>query len=144
MKNATFVDQDGKIKPYYMGCYGIGIGRTMAAIVEINNDKNGIIWPKSITPYQIHLIGLNLDNTEIKEKAFSFYNLLTTTYNLDVLFDDRENVSPGEKFATADIIGIPIRLVISKKTGDKIEYKKRSDNDSCLLELPELISKIKI
>ena len=75
MKNATFVDQDGKIKPYYMGCYGIGIGRTMAAIVEINNDKNGIIWPKSITPYQIHLIGLNLDNTEIKEKAFSFYNL---------------------------------------------------------------------
>lgn len=139
MKDATFVDQDGTPKPFYMGCYGIGIGRTMAAIVEMHHDEKGIIWPKAIAPFHVHLVGLNLEDEVVKEKAFSLYKLLTTNYKLDVLFDDRL-ASPGEKFADADLIGIPVRLVVSKKTGDKVEFKERSSKESKLLSLEEMLN----
>jgi len=143
MKNATFIDKDGKEKPYYMGCYGIGIGRTMATVVEKFNDEKGIVWPESVAPFQVHLAGLDLKDEEVKKKAFEFYNLLTTTYNLEVLFDDRVDVTAGEKFSDADLIGIPIRLVVSKRTGEKVEYKKRNEKESKIFELNEIISKIK-
>jgi len=138
MKNATFIDQDGKEKLYYMGCYGIGIGRTMAAIVEKYNDNKGIIWPKVIAPYQIHLVGLNLNEESVKKQAEKIYQQLTINNYLEVLFDDREEVTAGEKFADADLIGIPVRLVVSKRTGDKVEYKKRDGKNSQLLSLHEL------
>ncbi|MFA5136837.1 MAG: proline--tRNA ligase [Patescibacteria group bacterium] len=143
MKNATFIDRDGKQKPYYMGCYGIGIGRTMAAIVEKHHDEKGIVWPKSIAPYQIHLVGLNLEDNGIRKKVLDLYHLLTTNYKLEILFDDR-NVSPGEKFADADLIGIPVRLVVSKKTGEKIEYKQRTSKETYLLSVEELIERFQI
>ncbi len=136
MDNANFVDQNGKTKPYYMGCYGIGIGRTLATIVEKNHDDNGIIWPKQLTPFQVHLI--NLSN---HDKAQLFYNQLKDN-KIDVLWDDREE-SPGKKFADADLIGIPIRLVISNKTGEKIEIKKRTENKTTLLDTKETIKTIK-
>ena len=142
MKNSTYIDKDGKEKPYYMGCYGIGIGRTMATIIEKFHDEKGIIWPEAVAPYQIHLIGLDIKNEEIKKKAFVLYNLFTTTYNLEVLFDDREEVTAGEKFADADLIGIPIRLVVSKRTGNKIEYKKRNEKEIILLSSEELLKKL--
>ncbi|MEK7633428.1 MAG: proline--tRNA ligase, partial [Patescibacteria group bacterium] len=139
MKNSTYIDKDGKEKPYYMGCYGIGIGRTMATIIEKFHDEKGIIWPEAVAPYQIHLIGLDIKNEEIKKKAFVLYNLFTTTYNLEVLFDDREEVTAGEKFADADLIGIPIRLVVSKRTGNKIEYKKRNEKEVKILSIEEVL-----
>lgn len=136
MKEATFIDQDGKAKPYYMGCYGIGIGRTMAAVVEKFHDEKGIIWPKAVTPFQVHLISIGKEQID-KDKADKLYADLLSK-GIDVLFDDRD-ISPGEKFADADLIGIPIRLVISKKTGDKIEYKKRVSQETKLVSYEELL-----
>lgn len=138
MKGATFVDVDGKEKPYYMGCYGIGIGRTMAAVVEIYHDDKGIIWPENIAPYQVHLISLPGG----EEKAQGLYEVLQKK-NIAVLWDDRVDVSAGVKFADADLIGIPIRLVVSVKTADKIEIKRRSEQKIDLIDLDTLLSEFK-
>ncbi len=138
-----YIDSKGEEKPVIMGCYGIGSSRIMGVIVEKYHDEKGIIWPESVAPYQIHLVGLDLKNQEVKNQAFSLYQLLTEKYHFEVLFDDREEISAGEKFNDADLIGIPHRLVISKRTKDKIEYKKRSEENSYLLTLEEIISKIK-
>ena len=142
MKDAVYTDKEGKEKPFYISCYGIGIGRTMATIVEKFNDKRGIIWPESVAPFQIHLVGLDLNDEEIKKKAFNIYNQLTTTHNLEVLFDDRVDVTAGEKFSDADLIGIPIRLVVSKRTGDMIELKKRNEKETKNLSIEDIIKKI--
>lgn len=143
MKDATFIDQDGKAKPFYMGCYGIGIGRTMAAIVEKSHDERGIIWPESVAPFTFHFIGLDLKDQSVKSKVHKVYKALTEK-KIEVLFDDREDVSAGEKFSDADLIGIPHRLVISKRTGEKIEYKKRSENKVMLTTINELLSRFKM
>lgn len=140
MKDATFVDQDGKAKPYYMGCYGIGIGRTMAAVVEKHHDEKGIIWPSVVSPFQVHLISIAKDDKQRKRAEEVYQKLISN--NIETLFDDRDFASPGEKLADADLIGIPIRLLISPKTGDKIEYKERSKNNYELLDVNELISKL--
>jgi prolyl-tRNA synthetase len=132
MHDATFVDQSGQKKPYYMGCYGIGIGRTLATIVEVDHDNNGIVWPENVAPYQYHLCGLDLSDPTVKKQAYELYQKLSNQ-GKEVLFDDRENISAGAKFADADLIGIPNRLVISKRTGGKIELKKRSQTNSDLV-----------
>ena len=137
MKDALFTDIDGKSKPYYMGCYGIGIGRTIAAIVEVFHDERGIMWPDTISPFHFHLLGLDLKNEDIKRRAYAAYESLINK-GFEVLFDDREDVAAGAKFADADLIGIPHRLVVSKRTGEKIEYKKRSEKESRLLSEEEL------
>ena len=129
MKDATFIDKDGQKKPYYMGCYGLGLARTLATIVEKNNDERGIIWPKTVTPYHVHLVGLNLNEKPVLDKASAVYKELSEA-GVEVLFDDREEVRAGEKFADADLIGIPVRLVISAKTGNTIEWKERTQNIS--------------
>jgi len=89
MKDAVFVDQNGKLEPFYMGCYGIGIGRTLAAIVEKFHDDKGIIWPASVAPYQVHLIGLDLKDEKMSSKVHKVYKVLKDN-NIEVLFDDRE------------------------------------------------------
>lgn len=137
MKNAMFVDNDGKTKPYYMGCYGIGIGRTLAALVEVFNDERGIMWPENTAPFTVHLIGIDLKDEEIKKKAYAVYEELLQK-NIEVLFDDRD-LGAGGKFADADLIGIPHRLVVSKRTADKIEYKKRSEKTAELLSIEEIL-----
>lgn len=136
MKNATFIDKDGKRKPFYMGCYGIGLGRTMATIAEIYHDEKGLVWPKTVAPFLVHLIGLN----GAADKAEEIYKKLSEK-EIEVLFDDRENISAGAKFTDADLIGIPVRLVVSPKTREKIEYKERDKTDSQLLSLEEIIKK---
>ncbi|MFH0979400.1 MAG: proline--tRNA ligase [Candidatus Roizmanbacteria bacterium] len=141
MKNATFVDEDGKEKPYYMGCYGIGIGRTMATIIEKYHDDKGIVWPKTVAPYQVHLLGLDLKEKSIKLKVHQVYQELIKK-NIEVLFDDRQEITAGEKFADADLIGIPIRLVVSKRTGDQVEFKKRNDKKTELLTLDDIIGRL--
>lgn len=141
MKGADFTDEDGKRKPYYMGCYGIGIGRTLASIVEMHHDEKGIVWPVSVAPYRVHLVGLDLKDESVKKAAHLAYEALSKQ-NIEVLFDDRENTHAGEKFKDADLIGIPHRLVVSKKTGNNIEYKLRTSNDNSLLTLDEVILKI--
>ncbi len=142
MRNATFIDRDGKEKPYYMGCYGIGIGRTMATIVEKYHDDKGIIWPEIVAPYQVHLIGLDLKDKSTRYNCYNHYNRLLKA-GIEVLFDDREEVTAGEKFVDADLIGIPIRLVVSKRTGDKVEYKKRIEKQFELISLEDVLKKVR-
>lgn len=140
MKGAVFVDNDGKEKPYYMGCYGIGIARTMATIVEKHHDEKGIVWPDSVAPFQVHLIGITNQEVRIKEQAEELYSTLQKA-GVEVLFDDREDVSAGAKFADADLIGIPIRLVVSQKTGEQIEWKERDKKDTELLSLSQVLER---
>jgi len=134
-----FVDKDGEKKPLWMGSYGIGIGRSMATIVETHHDKSGILWPEAVAPFAYHLVGLDLHDKRVKKRAERVYqNLLNK--GVEVLYDDREDVSAGEKFADADLIGIPYRLVISKKTGVKIEIKKRKQKKIQLTAFNQLLS----
>ena len=141
MKHSTFIDQDGKEKPYYMGCYGIGIGRTLAAVVEKYHDEKGITWPKESSPYRVHLVGLDMQDQTIKDKAIALYHSLQEK-KVDVLFDDREGVSPGIKFSDADTIGVPVRIVISKRTGDQVEWKNRTDKKFELLSVADCLARI--
>lgn len=139
---ATFTDKDGKEKYLQMGAYGIGIERTMALIVEKHHDEKGIIWPKNVAPFQAHLIELTSPKAKSLLSGEKIYQELTSA-GIEVLYDDRKEVSAGEKFADADLIGIPSRLVVSAKTADKIEYKERSSSEVQLLTLKETIEKIK-
>ena len=139
MANSTFIDKNGHPQPYYMGCYGIGIGRTLATIVEKFHDDHGIIWPEIVAPYQVHLIGLNLNQVKTKQQAEKVYQTLLKS-NIDVLYDDREQVSAGEKFADCDLIGIPWRIVVSEKTKDQIEIKRRTESESHLTALSKFLT----
>ncbi|OGE32199.1 proline--tRNA ligase [Candidatus Daviesbacteria bacterium RIFCSPHIGHO2_01_FULL_44_29] len=142
MKDATFADEKGEKKPYYMGCYGIGIARTLATLVEIFNDDKGIIWPEAVAPFKVHLLGLDLEDKAIASSAQKTYELLQVE-GIEVLFDDREEVRAGAKFADADLIGIPYRVVISKRSGEKLEVKRRDSSDTAFMTLPELINKLR-
>ena len=113
--NATFLDNQGKAKPLIMGCYGIGVSRTLSAIVEQNNDENGIIWPKSVTPFDLHLITINPKKDEQLELGDQLYKELQQQY--DVLYDDRKDRA-GVKFNDADLIGLPIRIVVGKNASE--------------------------
>ncbi|WP_210135038.1 proline--tRNA ligase [Staphylococcus sp. GDX8P80P] len=126
--NATFLDNQGKAKPLIMGCYGIGVSRTLSAIVEQNNDENGIIWPKSVTPFDLHLITINPKKDEQLELGNQLYETLQQQY--DVLYDDRKDRA-GVKFNDADLIGLPIRIVVGKNASDGIvEVKVRQTGES--------------
>ncbi|MEM7125822.1 MAG: proline--tRNA ligase [Chloroflexota bacterium] len=136
MKKATYTDNDGLGKPFYMGCYGIGLGRTLAAIVETCHDENGIIWPEEVAPFRVHLISLRGG----EERAEHLYQALQEQ-GIDVLWDERD-ISPGAKFADADLIGCPFRLVVSKRTGEQIEFKRRTEADARLIDESELFREI--
>ena len=119
----TYVDRGQSKKSVYMGCYGIGISRLMGVLVELFNDGKAIYWPKEVAPFDIHLIGLNQEDDTVCGNASALYNKLRAE-GKSVLFDDRVNISAGEKFADADLIGIPTRLIISKRTGPEPERKE--------------------
>ncbi|MFA5021991.1 MAG: aminoacyl--tRNA ligase-related protein [Patescibacteria group bacterium] len=136
-----YVDEDGKKKPVMMGCYGIGPSRVMGAIVEVYHDQNGIIWPQNVAPFAVHLLQIG-DEIEVAKTAQEVYDKLLSL-GIEILFDNRQGVTAGQKFADADLIGIPYRLVVSPKTKAKIEFKKRDQKDSELLSVNELIKKLK-
>ncbi|WP_415425619.1 proline--tRNA ligase [Staphylococcus borealis] len=138
--NATFLDNQGKAKPLIMGCYGIGVSRTLSAIVEQNNDENGIIWPKSVTPFDLHLITINPKKDEQLELGNQLYETLQQQY--DVLYDDRKDRA-GVKFNDADLIGLPIRIVVGKNASDGIvEVKVRQTGESEDVHINDLIDYI--
>jgi prolyl-tRNA synthetase len=141
--SALFVDKDGKSKPILMGCYGIGLGRLMATIVEVNHDEKGIIWPKEVSPFQVHLIRID-NNGRGKRISEKIYQNLQKD-EIEVLYDDRADKTPGEKFAEADLIGIPLRLVLSEKTLSKnsVEIKKRNEKVLRLVKIEKLDSFLK-
>jgi len=132
-----FEDKNGQKKPVWFGSYGIGSTRTMGAFVETSHDKNGIIWNKTLSPFDAQLIGLS-GAQDIEQT----YEKLTRS-NLDVLYDDR-NIPAGQKFADADLLGIPVRLVASGKTEKQIEWKNRNSDGVEMLSLEQVIRKLKI
>jgi len=133
-----FMDENGNKKPVVMGAYGIGLGRVMATVIEVSHDDRGIIWPASIAPFKVHLISLG-KNTE----AEKVYNELHES-GVEVIYDDREDKSAGEKFADADLIGCPLRLVVSAKMSeDEIEIKKRSEKEVSVIKRSEFAKHLK-
>jgi len=137
--NLTFVDAKGKSKPVQMGCYGIGLGRLMGAVVEIWHDKKGIIWPKAVAPFDVHLLSLG-EGKEIKNAAKKIYQDYRQEEKIEVLYDDRAGVTAGEKFAEADLIGIPLRAVVSARTlkEEAVEIKKRNEEKVKLVKIKNL------
>jgi len=135
-----FIDKDGKKKFVFMGCYGIGLGRLMGSIVEVNHDKKGIVWPKKVAPFLVHLIQIGKDQ-KIKNVSEKLYKDLQKE-KLEVLYDDRTNVSGGEKLVESDLLGIPYRIVVSERTLQKncLEIKERSKDKSRLANLKEISS----
>ncbi|KKQ45664.1 MAG: Proline-tRNA ligase [Candidatus Woesebacteria bacterium GW2011_GWA1_37_8] len=135
-----YTDEKGLKKPVYFGSYGIGSTRVMGAWVEANHDDKGIIWNKAIAPFDAHLVEVRSQKSEVRKMAKKVYDELTEA-GIEVLWDDRE-VSAGEKFADSDLIGIPVRLVISEKTGEKLEYKERKSDTTTLLTPDEILKKL--
>ncbi len=135
---ATFRDPNGEDKPMVMGCYGIGVSRTMAAAVEQNFDENGIIWPLPIAPYQVIIVPVNVNKTDQMEAAEDLYEALTAK-GVEVILDDRDERA-GVKFKDADLIGIPVRITIGPKSlqENKVEMKKRWESEIKLVSLPDV------
>ncbi|MBI2036423.1 hypothetical protein HYT17_02245, partial [Candidatus Microgenomates bacterium] len=136
----TYKDKEGKEQLVIMGCYGIGISRLMGAIVEVHHDEKGIKWPEAVAPFAIHLVHIEDPGTE--PWAEKTYEQLTKA-GIEVLWDDREDVSAGEKFADADLIGIPVRLVVSAKVGEgRVEWKMRDSDKTEIISLSEAVGRL--
>jgi prolyl-tRNA synthetase len=136
-----FIDKDGNKQFPVMGCYGLGISRVMGVIVEKFADSKGLVWPTSIAPFNLHLVGLDLEDSSVKEIVESTYTKLQDK-GITVLFDDRQDVTAGEKFKDADLIGIPYRAVVSKRTGDLIEIKSRTGQETENISFDELVKRL--
>lgn len=131
--NCRFQDECGESRPMLMGCYGIGIGRTMAAVIEQNHDERGPIWPLAIAPWQVHLCALNRDRPEVALQAEALYRELLDA-GLDVLYDDRNNKA-GPMFSEADLLGIPLRVILSHRTvaAGQVEFRSRDGREHELI-----------
>lgn len=137
--NLYYQDKDGKSKLVSMGCYGIGLGRLIAGIAEVHNDENGIIWPKEVAPFDVHLISVENTANVVKVSKKLYKDLQEA--GIEVLYDDRKNKSAGEKFVDCDLIGTPLRIVVSKKTlkNNSVEIKKRKEKKVRLVKVNKLI-----
>jgi prolyl-tRNA synthetase len=140
---AVFLDEQGNEKPIIMGSYGIGPARIAAAAIEQNNDKDGIIWPKSIAPFDLELIPLNMNDPKTVETAEALYSELKKN-RIEVLMDDREERA-GVKFKDADLIGIPTQLIIGEKNlkEDLVEVKDRKTKEAVKVKVEDIVEKIK-
>jgi len=130
-----YADENGQQQNVFMGSYGIGPGRVMGTIAEVYNDQDGLIWPESIAPYQIHLVDLRSKMDD------QFYSILQKE-NFEVIYDDRE-INPGMKLKDADLMGMPYRLVLSDKLNGKVEFKKRSGKEVSIYPLKKVIKLLK-
>ena len=141
--DANFPDSEDVQHPIIMGCYGIGVGRLFGAAIEQNHDDKGMIIPAPIAPYDVSLVGLNIENPEVSEAAEALYEQLEEA-GIDVLFDDRSE-SPGVKFNDADLLGLPVRLVVSPRNlkQNVIEVKARFESDAITLAQDEVVAKVK-
>jgi prolyl-tRNA synthetase len=136
---ATFLDRDGSAHPTIMGCYGIGLERLLAAIVQANHDDKGIIWPPSVAPYDAHLVALSTDDRKVVEAADALYDELTQA-GIATIYDDRDE-SAGVKFNDADLLGMPLRVTVSPRTLGKegVELKRRSEGEATLVSRAEAV-----
>ena len=138
----TYLDENGKEQVPTMGCYGIGVGRTLAAVIEQNNDEHGMILPMNIAPYKVAIVVINTKDEEIVNYANSLHDELESM-GIDTILDDRDE-RPGVKFNDMDLIGVPIRVTIGKKFVDgQVEFRMRRESESTDVEISELVNKIK-
>ena len=139
--NAVYLDENGRSKPLIMGCYGIGVSRTMAAVAEQFNDEKGLVWPVHVAPFDVHLIAVNMKDEAQVELAEKLYNHLKQN-RFDVLFDDRTERA-GVKFADSDLIGLPIRITVGKKANEGIvEVKVRKTGEMLEIHYEEIVTTI--
>ena len=140
--NANFIDEDGKEKPFLMGCYGIGVTRTLASIIEQHNDENGIVWPLSVAPYHVSVIPVNIKDEEQMKIAEKLYEELLAL-GVEALLDDR-NERAGVKFKDSELMGIPMRVTVGKKITDgEVEFKLREGGENETIKIEEVIGKVK-
>jgi len=139
---ATFIDENGEDKPLEMGCYGIGINRTMAAIIEQHHDENGITWPLAVAPYQAIVVPVVTKDEEQMRVAEELYCKLKQI-GVEVLMDDR-NERVGVKFKDSDLIGIPMRITVGKKISEgKVEFKLRTTSENEIISIEDVIDRVK-
>lgn len=141
----TVALEDGSQGKVWMGCYGIGMSRLMGSIVEVSHDERGIIWPKSVAPFTVHMVSIASKDAAVNERvtqsATDIYEQFVRA-GVEVLWDDRVGVSVGEKFADADLLGMPLRLVVSEKSlaASSVEWKERASTESKLVPLTDIVS----
>ncbi len=139
--NMHYMDENGKHQTPIMGCYGIGVGRLLACVIEENHDEYGPIWPKAVAPYLVHICMLNQSVQEVNELGFRIYNELKSKY--DVLLDDRGE-SPGVQFADADLLGAPVRIILSKRNVQKgqVEVVSRDKTIKKLVPIEDVYQEV--
>ena len=142
--NLVYDSERGEKHLVWMGSYGIGPGRLMATIVEVSSDARGVIWPEAVAPYRVHMIEIRSATQAVKSQAETLYKKLLAQ-GIEVLYDDRDDKTAGEKFADADLIGIPWRVVVSEKTLEKkgIEVKKRQEEKGKILSVDKFLKSLK-
>jgi prolyl-tRNA synthetase len=128
-----YTDKDGERKLVHFASYGIGITRLLGTLVEVNHDDKGIVWPEIVAPFAVHLIEINKSAEEVYRKLVGA--------GIEVLWDETDR-GPGEKLGNADLLGIPVRLIVSEKTGDKIEWKRRNSEEKELLSFDEVVKRL--
>ena len=140
---ANFLDENGKEHPIIMGSYGIGIERIIACHIEQSHDEDGIIWDKAIAPFQVHLISVGTKSPQVLEMADRLYDLLTED-EIEVLYDDRREISPGFKFKDADLLGVPYQVIVGERNlaNGKIEIKERRSGERVLVDVESVLEKV--
>jgi prolyl-tRNA synthetase len=138
---ANFLDKQGKLNPIIMGCYGIGVSRLISAVIEQNNDENGIIWPKEVSPYKVIILPLDVTDEKNMQLALDIYNELRRK-GIDALLDDRDERA-GVKFKDADLLGVPLQVIIGRESQEKkIELKMRRTQGKLIKPKAEILKKI--
>lgn len=142
--SAKFLDENGQEKPIIMGSYGIGMERIVACFIEQSHDANGIVWDKALAPYQVHLISLGAKSKDVTDTAEKLYTDLATA-GIEVIFDDRKDISPGFKFKDADLLGMPLQVIVGEKNLaiGNIEIKVRKTGERLLVPKDDLLTKVK-
>jgi prolyl-tRNA synthetase len=140
--HCTYLDDQGASHPMTMGCYGLGIGRTVAAAIEQNHDENGIIWPLPLAPFEVLVMALSTKDEQVVEQADRLYAHLREQ-GVEVLYDDRDE-RPGVKFKDADLVGIPVRLVVGAKSlaEGRVEVSLRRDGEKILVPVENAIERV--
>ena len=141
---ANFLDENGKENPIIMGSYGIGVDRVLACYLEQNNDENGIVWKNPLAPFDVHLIGLNMKKEAVITESENIYKNLSEN-GFEVLFDDRRTLQAGFKFSDADLIGLPVQIIVGERglKENQVELKIRATGERMDVKLDELTEKIK-
>jgi prolyl-tRNA synthetase len=140
---ARFLDAEGQERPPIMGCYGIGTSRLLHCIIEANHDERGIVWPKTVAPFDVHIVGLGLDRLEVAAKAQELYDALLDA-GIEALYDDRPDATAGVKFNDADLLGMPVRVTVSPRSLEKgaVEVKLRSGGEVDLVPYEEAVERL--